>query len=90
MPRGITQDQVSAAADAILRAGENPTVEKVRANLGTGSPNTVTRMLDMWRNQLGTRLRELSALPGLPGPVGESMLALWQLAIEHADRVVNT
>lgn len=84
MPRGITQDQVSAAADAILRTGENPTVEKVRANLGTGSPNTVTRMLDMWRNQLGTWPRELSALTGLPGPVGEAMLALWQLAIAQS------
>ena len=44
MPRGITQDQVNAAADALLGAGENPTVEKVRAALGTGSPNTVTRI----------------------------------------------
>lgn len=39
MPRGITQDQVDAAADAIL---------------GAGSPNTVTRMLDAWRSQLAT------------------------------------
>lgn len=46
MARGITQDQVNRAADAILGAGENPTVEKVRAELGTGSPNTITRMLD--------------------------------------------
>lgn len=49
MARGITQDQVNRAADAIMAAGENPTVEKVRAELGTGSPNTVTRMLDTWR-----------------------------------------
>jgi len=34
MPRGITQNQVNAAADAILGTGENPTVEKVRAELG--------------------------------------------------------
>lgn len=45
MPRGITQEQVNQAADAILRAGENPTVEKVRAGLGTGSPNTITACL---------------------------------------------
>jgi hypothetical protein len=55
MPRGITQDQVNAA-DTILGTGENPTVEKVRAELGTGSPNTVTRMLDVWRGHLGERL----------------------------------
>jgi len=86
MPRGITQDQV--AADAILGAGENPTVDKVRAELGTGSPNTVTRMLDVWRNQLGERLRQLSALPELPTPVGQAMMGLWQLATEHASQAI--
>jgi chromosome segregation ATPase len=88
MPRGITQDQVNATADAILGAGENPTVDKVRAALGTGSPNTVTRMLDVWRNQLGERLRQLSALPELPKPVGQAMMGLWQLATEHASQAI--
>lgn len=88
MPRGITQDQVNAAADAILGAGENPTVEKVRAALGTGSPNTVTRMLDAWRSQLGERLRQLSALPDVPAPVGQAMVTLWQLATDHASQAI--
>lgn len=88
MPRGITQDQVNTAADAILGAGENPTVEKVRAELGTGSPNTVTRMLDAWRSQLGERLRQLSTLPELPTPVGQAMMSLWQLATEHASQAI--
>lgn len=89
MPRGISQDQVNAAADAILGAGENPTVEKVRAALGTGSPNTITRMLDAWRSQLGERLRQLSTLPELPAPVGQAMVALWHLATEHAERATS-
>ena len=88
MARGITQDQVNTAADAVLGAGENPTMEKVRATLGTGSPNTVTRMLDTWRSQLGERLRQLSALPDLPAPVGQTMMTLWQLAIEHASQAI--
>jgi hypothetical protein len=86
MARGITQDQVNEAADAILSAGENPTVEKVRAQLGTGSPNTITRMLDVWRSQLGTRLRQLSTLPDVPDPVGQAMVEVWRLAVEHAQR----
>ncbi|THD05836.1 DNA-binding protein [Rhodanobacter lindaniclasticus] len=88
MPRGITQHQVNAAADAILGVGENPTIEKVRTELGTGSPNTVTRMLDVWRSQLGERLRRLSALPDLPAPVGQAMMTLWQLATEHANQAI--
>lgn len=89
MARGITQDQVNAAADAILGAGENPTVEKVRAELGTGSPNTITRMLDAWRSQLGDRLRQLSALPEVPSAVGQVMIELWRLATEHAERALD-
>lgn len=89
MARGITQEQVNAAADTILSAGENPTVEKVRAALGTGSPNTITRMLDTWRGQLGERLRQLSALPELPGPVGQAMIELWRLASEQAEHTLT-
>lgn len=89
MARGITQDQVDQAADAILSDGENPTVEKLRAALGTGSPNTITRMLDSWRSQLGTRLRQLSALPDVPDAVGQVMIELWRLAAEQAEHVVD-
>jgi chromosome segregation ATPase len=89
MRTGITQDQVNQAADTILAAGENPTVEKVRAALGTGSPNTVTRMLDSWRGQLGARLTQLSILPEVPDLVGQAMLELWRLATEHAERAIE-
>lgn len=88
MRTGITQEQVNSAADAILGAGENPTVEKIRASLGTGSPNTVTRMLEAWRNRLGERLREMSALPDVPGSVGQAMVELWRLAVDHANSEV--
>jgi len=84
MSRGITQDQVSQAADAIVATGERPTVEKIRNHLGTGSPNTVTRMLEGWRQGLSERLRQASLLPELPDKVGEAMTALWAQALQHA------
>ena len=43
MARGITESDVHTAADEIVAAGDRPTVERIRAHLGTGSPNTVTR-----------------------------------------------
>lgn len=89
MPRGITQDQVNAAADALVAAGDKPTVEKVRAALGTGSPNTVTRMLDAWRSGLAERLQNVLQLPELPAEAGQAMMALWQLAVAQADRVLQ-
>ncbi len=84
MPRGITQEQVNTTADAILQAGERATVERVRERLGTGSPNTITRMLDTWRLDLAERLRAVNATPALPDDVGEAMTQLWQLAVEQA------
>lgn len=38
MARGITELDVHGAADALVAKGERPTVERVRAHLGTGSP----------------------------------------------------
>lgn len=84
MTRGITQDQVNQAADMIVTAGERPTVERIRAHLGTGSPNTVTRMLDVWRQGLAERLRQASLLPELPDEVGQAMMTLWAQALQHA------
>lgn len=84
MAKGITQDQVSAAADALVTAGERPTVEKIRTRLGTGSPNTVTRMLDTWRGALATRLSDVLALPELPGDVGQAFTEVWRLAMAQA------
>lgn len=87
MARGITQDQVNYAADALLRAGERPTIERVRMALGTGSPNTLIRLLDVWWAALGQRLtaqeRRL-ALPEAPEAVAQAAAALWSMALEHA------
>ena len=57
MARGITEEDVHMAADALVADGERPTVERIRAYLGTGSPNTVVR----WLNTRG-----LCILPQLP------------------------
>ena len=66
MAKGITETDVHTAADEIVAAGERPTVERIRAHLGTGSPNTVTRWLDTWWKQLGERLQKQQAHRALP------------------------
>lgn len=84
MRKGITQEQVDAAADALVAAGERPTVDRIRAELGTGSPNTVTRMLDRWRESLAKRMQELISLPDVPEEAGQAFAALWRVAVAHA------
>lgn len=87
MARGISEHDVHQAADAVVLAGERPTVERIRAHLGTGSPNTVLRWLDTWWRGLGARLDEQRARLAFP-EAPEAVTALagqwWALAIKHA------
>ena len=95
MARGVTQEQVNAAIEQLLKAGERPTIERVRATLGTGSPNTLTRMLDVWWQGLHERLtaqRRSAALPDSPPAVVDAASALWEAALAagqaHAEALV--
>lgn len=54
--RGIQEAQVWEAADALLHEGLRPTIERVRQKIGSGSPNTVSPMLERWFATLGKRL----------------------------------
>jgi chromosome segregation ATPase len=87
--KGITQEQVNAAADALVAAGDKPTVEKIRQALGTGSPNTVTRMLDTWRGTLAQRLQEVIKLPAVPPEAGQAFAEVWRLALAHAETLAR-
>jgi Plasmid replication region DNA-binding N-term. len=90
MARGITETDVHTAADELVAKGERPTVERIRAHLGTGSPNTVTRWLETWWNRLGTRLQP--ARPNLedaPPVLAELAGQWWELALKHAQEAAR-
>lgn len=90
---GVTEQQVHQAADALLQGGERPTIERVRALLGTGSPNTLIRLLDSWWIDLGSRLatqEKKLALPDAPIEVVNAASALWTGALAHAKAVAVT
>ena len=92
MARGITESDVHTAADEIVGGGERPTVERIRAHLGTGSPNTVTRWLETWWQGLGRRLDTHNrglAVPEAPEAVAGLAGEWWALAIEHARSVAE-
>lgn len=89
MPKGITQEQVNEAADALVTAGDKPTVEKIREALGTGSPNTVTRMLEVWRGTLARRLKDVIRLPDIPPEAGQAFVEVWHLALVHAETLAR-
>ncbi|QNR95818.1 DNA-binding protein [Stenotrophomonas sp. 169] len=86
MARGITESEVHSAADAIVAGGERPTVERIRAYLGTGSPNTVVRWLETWWVRLAERLGDHQArtdVPDAPDTIRVLAGQWWALALEH-------
>jgi chromosome segregation ATPase len=86
-PRGITQSDVSHAADSLLRLGERPTIDKVRAKIGKGSPNTINPMLDAWWKTISARLDSgPAALHRLPETVAHVAEALWMQALDEGRR----
>ncbi|MGE6332523.1 DNA-binding protein [Stenotrophomonas sp. NPDC077659] len=85
--RGLTDLDVHDAADDIVSQGERPTVERIRAHLGTGSPNSVTRHLDSWWGSVGARLRQRAReqeRPDVPGAVSALAQRCWNAALEAA------
>lgn len=99
LPRGVQTADVWDAADAVLMAGQRPTIERVRQKLGRGSPNTVAPMLEAWFAQLGQRLGSMSGggagnaaaqgtmTPGQPQPpttVLDMAQSLWDAALDQA------
>ncbi|WP_077033404.1 DNA-binding protein [Pelomonas sp. KK5] len=89
MARGITEDEVWKACDALLLEGARPTIERVRQKLGRGSPNTVSPMLETWFKHLGARIKDpgaFSAPPSMPDPVHQAAQHLWETAQAEARR----
>ena len=92
-PRGVQMEEVWAAADTVLRLGERPTIERVRQQLGRGSPNTVGPMLDDWYGSLAKRLQspmdameqDGGAEVPLPAPVVRAAKAIWGRALQYAE-----
>lgn len=89
MAVGVPENEVFAAADAVLARGERPTVERVRRELGRGSPARVGGLLDIWWARLAERLNGETRLPTLPGEVSQAFVAVWQQAIHLAQGVAE-
>lgn len=90
MAAGVPEMDVFAAADAVLARGERPTVERVRIELGRGSPARVGQLLEQWWEQLARRLKAHALLPELPSEVAQAYAETWRLALAHADVSVRT
>jgi chromosome segregation ATPase len=80
---GVTYDDISAAAQAVREQGMEPTVDRVREHLGTGSKSTIAPLLKRWRSD------QASAVSELPDELLQAVTAIHarlQLAAEQRVR----
>lgn len=81
---GIVYEQVKAAADALLASGENPSIVRVRQEIGTGSNTTVGMHLRRWHEELAQQSGGVSSSAMTEG-VLNSMVQFWREAAEKAE-----
>ena len=83
--RGVQQEDVWSAADALIADGLRPTIERVRQKIGRGSPNTVSPMLESWFATLSSRLGVSGAKPqtaSTPVEIQQIAEKLWAAALK--------
>ena len=85
---GVNYEQVKAVADQLRSAGEEPTIEKVRGVLNTGSNTTISNYLKQWRYEHDGNGTESATLiqqnSDLPLVIQKAMGELWKTAASEA------
>jgi hypothetical protein len=80
---GISYDDVKKAAVAIHEQGAPPSIQRVRAWLGTGSHSTIAEHLKRWQQEF-SETPQLALPPSVPTAVLEALEAFWQVALSQA------
>ncbi|ABM21244.1 DNA-binding protein [Marinobacter nauticus] len=78
---GVTYHDVVKAAEAIKSQRQEPTVDRVREHLGTGSKSTIAPLLKRWRSDNG----EAADISGLPNDLIEVVKSLHERVQQMAD-----
>jgi chromosome segregation ATPase len=81
---GIRYEEVQAAAETLLARGLNPTIQRVRELLGTGSNTTISEHLKHWQQQLAAAPKVILP-PAIPEAVAAALDAFWKIAVQHAE-----
>lgn len=63
--RLIEQQDVSNACNDLVKAGEQPSTLKVRKMLGKGSPNTIQKFIQFWRDSDDAQNAKAALLPAV-------------------------
>lgn len=82
---GVTYHDVAKAAEAIKSQHQEPTVDRVRERLGTGSKSTIAPLLKRWRSDNGGD----ADVSGLPSDLVEVVKALHERVHQMAEHRID-
>lgn len=82
---GVTYHDVATAAEAIKHQRQEPTVDRVREHLGTGSKSTLAPLLKRWRSEN----REATDIGGLPNDLVAVVKSLHERVQQMADHRIE-
>ena len=81
----VTYSEVERAATALLKAGQRPTIERLREHLKGGAPDTIASALSRYWRDLGNRIEgDPVVLSRLPAEVADLAEGIWQRALSLA------
>ncbi len=79
---GITYQEVAKAAIQLQGQNENPTVDRVREILNTGSKSTIARFLKEWKSKTG----HVTGTDGIPHELIAIIKGLWERLKIESDK----
>ncbi len=86
---GVSYLEVSKAANQIMAGGQEPTIERIRAQLKTGSNSTIGAHLRLWREKQ-TPLQEIASKEKIPEELIAVLKDLWERVMSHAQEKMDT
>lgn len=84
---GVTYYDISRAAEAVKARGSEPTIDRVREQLGTGSKSTIAPLLKQWRNNVELNIEESDT--GLPPDLINAVKSLRDRIQQASEEVVE-
>ena len=86
---GVTYFEVATAAQEIIASGLEPTIERIRAKLKTGSNSTIGTHLRVFRTKQDP-LKQLATKEKIPEELIGLLKGLWERVILQAETKIST
>ena len=83
---GVGYIDIAKAAETLKQRGEEPTVDRVRAELGTGSKSTIAPLLKRWRTEVEGDVVDPG---GLPRELVEALKSLYERVQSTAEAEIQ-